>query len=73
MPTSKLKVVSKPARDASVLVRPKGEKPTPFVRSTGTYDYVCGNCGATILASVTKHQVMGMTFLCGCGSYNETE
>jgi hypothetical protein len=70
MPTMSLKVTHLPPGAAA---RPTPEGGKPLFRGTGDTDYLCGNCGSVIAASMGAAQrVIVETTTCStCGAENE--
>ena len=70
MPTISLKL-TRPPSSAADHAAPELSK--PLFRGTGDTDYVCGNCGAVIAASMGPSQrVIVDTATCStCGAENE--
>jgi len=70
MPTISLKVTRPPSSGAD---HPTAELGKPLFRGTGETDYLCGNCGSVIAASMGSAQrVIVDTTTCGvCGAENE--
>ena len=70
MPSIGLKITraSGGARDGAV--PPQGK---PLFRGTGDTDYVCGECGYVIAASMgpTQRVIVDKTVCAGCGAENE--
>jgi hypothetical protein len=69
MPTVSLKV-TRPSPAADVRA-PETDK--PLFRGTGDTDYLCGNCGAVIAASMAPAQrvIIDVATCAACGAENE--
>ena len=70
MPSIPLKL-TKPAPDAADHHMPGAAK--PLFRGNGDTDYLCGNCGAVIAASMapTQHVIVDVATCSACGAENE--
>ena len=70
MPTMSLKVTRPPSGAADPRTPEPGK---PLFRGTGDTDYVCGNCGAVIAASMGPAQrvIVDATTCPACGAENE--
>jgi hypothetical protein len=70
MPTISLKV-TRPPSDAADHGRPDSAK--PLFRGTGDTDYLCGNCGSVIAASMgpTQRVIIDAATCSACGAENE--
>ena len=70
MPTMSLKVTRLPSSAADH--RPP-ELVQPLFRGTGDSDYVCGNCGSVIAASLgpTQRVIVDKATCSACGAENE--
>ena len=70
MPTISLKVTHVPPGAAA---RPTPEIDKPLFRGTGDTDYLCGNCGAVIAASMGPAQrvIIDAATCSACGAENE--
>lgn len=70
MPTTTLKVTRAPS-DAGGEIAPELGK--PLFRGTGDTDYLCGNCGSLIAASMGPNQrvIVDTTTCPVCGAENE--
>ncbi len=68
-----LRLIPEPEKDTRTVIVFTG-KGTVVMRGEATgRDYVCGNCGATILAGIGRGQVKNIVFKCNaCGAFNET-
>ena len=67
MPTMSLKVTRLPSAAAD---HPQSELGKPLFRGTGDTDYVCGNCGSVIAASMGPAQrvIVDSTTCAACGA-----
>jgi predicted RNA-binding Zn-ribbon protein involved in translation (DUF1610 family) len=64
-------VIPKPAEGTRSVLVLKGEG-TVVVKGSGKTDWVCDQCGATLVERCGPQQVQNMVFLCnGCGAYND--
>jgi hypothetical protein len=70
MPTVPLKV-TRPVSSTEGHRAPESVK--PLFRGSGDTDYLCGNCGAVIAASMgpTQHVIVETTTCSACGAENE--
>jgi len=70
MPTMPLKVTQLPSGTADP---PGPELGKPVFRGTGDTDYLCGNCGSVIAASMGPGQrvIIDTTTCATCGAENE--
>jgi hypothetical protein len=70
MPTMSLKVTRLPSGAADPGVPEPGK---PLFRGTGDTDYLCGNCGSVIAASMGPAQrvIVDATTCAACGAENE--
>jgi rubredoxin len=70
MPTISLKV-TRPASEAADQVPPELAK--PLFRGNGDMDYLCGNCGYVIAASMgpTQRVIVDVATCSACGAENE--
>jgi DNA-directed RNA polymerase subunit RPC12/RpoP len=70
MPTMSLKVTHLPSGAAD---HPEPELGKPVFRGTGDTDYLCGNCGSMIAASMGpgQHVIIDTTICSTCGAENE--
>ena len=70
MPTISLKVTRAPPGAAA---RPTPEIDKPLFRGTGDTDYLCGNCGSIIAASMGPAQrvIIDAATCSACGAENE--
>jgi DNA-directed RNA polymerase subunit RPC12/RpoP len=70
MPTMSLKVTRPPS---SADHHPIAELAKPLFRGTGETDYLCGNCGAVIAASMGPAQrvIVDAATCSACGAENE--
>jgi DNA-directed RNA polymerase subunit RPC12/RpoP len=70
MPTVSLKVTHLPSGAAD---HPTPELGKPLFRGTGDTDYLCGNCGSVIAASMgpTQRVIVDATTCATCGAENE--
>lgn len=71
--TLKLPVIPEPENGTrSVLVRPPGGELTPFIRSDGPANLLCGNCSLTLVKGVDAGQITNLVLKCPqCGSFND--
>jgi DNA-directed RNA polymerase subunit RPC12/RpoP len=70
MPTMSLKV-TRPSSSAAG--HPTPELGKPLFRGTGDTDYLCGNCGSVIAASMgpTQRVIVDAAACSACGAENE--
>ena len=70
MPTISLKV-TRPSADGAAHPLPEFDK--PLFRGTGDTDYLCGNCGFVIAASMgpTQRVIIDAATCSACGAENE--
>jgi ribosomal protein S27AE len=70
MPTISLKL-TRPSSGALHEIAPGLDK--PLFRGTGDTDYLCGNCGSVIAASLGPNQrvILEKTICSACGAENE--
>jgi DNA-directed RNA polymerase subunit RPC12/RpoP len=70
MPTISLKVTRPPSVAGDHLTPEPGK---PLCRGTGDTDYLCGNCGSVIAASMGpgQHVIVDATVCTTCGAENE--
>jgi hypothetical protein len=70
MPTISLKI-TRPPSSAADLGTPEVDK--PLFRGTGDTDYLCGNCGSLIAASMGPNQRVNVdaATCAACGAENE--
>jgi DNA-directed RNA polymerase subunit RPC12/RpoP len=70
MPTISLKI-TRPPSSAADLGTPERDK--PLFRGTGDTDYLCGNCGSLIAASMGPNQRVNVdaATCAACGAENE--
>jgi hypothetical protein len=70
MPTTSLKVTRAPAGAVDDIAPERGK---PLFRATGDTDYLCGNCGAVIAASMGPAQrvIVERATCSACGAENE--
>ena len=70
MPTVSLKVTRLPSGAAD---HPTPDLGKPLFRGTGDTDYVCGNCGSVIAASMGSGQrvIVDAATCSACGAENE--
>jgi hypothetical protein len=70
MPTISLKI-TRPPSSAADLGTPELDK--PLFRGTGDTDYLCGNCGSLIAASMGPNQRVNVdaATCAACGAENE--
>ena len=70
MPTTSLKVTRMPPGAGGEIVPELGK---PLFRGTGDTDYLCGNCGSVIAASMGPNQrvIVDATTCSVCGAENE--
>lgn len=70
MPTISLKVTRAPP---GPVARPTPEFDKPLFRGTGDTDYLCGNCGLVIAASMGPAQrvIIDAATCSACGAENE--
>ena len=70
MPTVSLKI-TRPPSSAADLGTPELDK--PLFRGTGDTDYLCGNCGSLIAASMGPNQRVNVdaATCAACGAENE--
>ena len=70
MPTMSLKVTRLPSGASD---HPRSELGKPLFRGTGDTDYLCGNCGSVIAASMGPAQrvIVDATTCAVCGAENE--
>jgi hypothetical protein len=70
VPTISLKVTHAPPGAAA---RPSPEIDKPLFRGTGDTDYLCGNCGLVIAASMgpTQRVIIDAATCSACGAENE--
>jgi hypothetical protein len=70
MPSIALKVTRASAAAGDVVASQPGK---PLFRGTGDTDYVCGQCGFVIAASMgpTQRVIVDSTVCAGCGAENE--
>ena len=70
MPTISLKL-TRPSFNARNEIAPGFDK--PLFRGTGDTDYLCGNCGSVIAASMAPNQrvILERTTCSMCGAENE--
>jgi DNA-directed RNA polymerase subunit RPC12/RpoP len=70
MPTMSLKI-TRPPSSAADLGTPELDK--PLFRGTGDTDYLCGNCGSVIAASMGPNQRVNVdaATCAACGAENE--
>jgi DNA-directed RNA polymerase subunit RPC12/RpoP len=70
MPTISLKI-TRPPSSATDLGTPELDK--PLFRGTGDTDYLCGNCGSLIAASMGPNQRVNVdaATCAACGAENE--
>jgi len=71
MPTVSLKVTRPSPAGAAERRAPEADK--PLFRGTGDTDYVCGECGYVIAASMgpTQRVIVDTTICAACGAENE--
>jgi hypothetical protein len=71
MPTVSLKVTRPSPAGAAERRAPEADK--PLFRGTGDTDYLCGNCGAVIAASMAPAQrvIIDAATCAACGAENE--
>jgi hypothetical protein len=70
MPTTSLKVTRAPAGAVAEVAPVLGK---PLFRGTGDTDYLCGNCGSVIAASMgpTQRVIVDAATCFACGAENE--
>jgi hypothetical protein len=70
MPTRSLKVIREPSRAAE---HAEPELGKPLFRGSGDTDYLCGNCGSIIAASMGPAQrvIIDVATCASCGAENE--
>jgi len=70
MPTVSLKVTRQPLAGADLRAPEMGK---PLFRGSGDTDYLCGNCGSVIAASMgpTQRVIIDMATCTSCGAENE--
>jgi hypothetical protein len=70
MPTISLKVTRAPSGSADHAAHELGK---PLFRGTGDTDYLCGNCGSVIAASMGPAQrvIIDSAICSACGAENE--
>lgn len=70
MPSISLKVTHPPTDGRN---RPFVEPVKPLFRGSGDTDYLCGNCGAVLAASMgpRQHVIVDSVTCLGCGAENE--
>lgn len=70
MPSISLNVTQTPSDDDGA---PSPRSGKPLFRGTGDTDYLCGNCGAVIAASMGPGQrvIVDKTICATCGAENE--
>jgi hypothetical protein len=70
MPTMSLKITRPPSGDIDHATPELGK---PLFRGTGDTDYLCGNCGSVIAASMgpTQRVIIDATICSACGAENE--
>jgi len=70
MPAIALNVTRVPPGETGGVAQQPGK---PLFRGTGDTDYVCGNCGSVIAASMgpTQRVIVDTTICAGCGAENE--
>lgn len=65
----RLPVIPKPAEGTRVVLEGDAK---PLAKGTGPLNYLCGNCGETLLEGIEKGEVTNIVLRCPyCGSYND--
>lgn len=74
MPKIPLRVISEGEVGDRQLIAREGPETAVYHGSDIGHDYVCGQCGAVLMAGMLEHQIQHTVIKCGaCGAYNATE
>ncbi len=74
MPKIPLRVVSEPPPGTTEVINREGRDTAVYHGSDIGHDYVCGQCGAILMAGMQEGQIQHTVIKCGaCGALNATE